>query len=366
MRRIIHVQPALPFYRIDFFDRLWQNYGDQIEVYFSPASMGALTGLDIQRSWAIQLGPIRQIARLFYWQQGVTNICIRPGDIVVLSGNPRQLSTLFLLAKARLRGAKTIWWGHYWSSTSRVWRQAIRKIPMAAADGLLFYTDLEVAEYRETHRGISDRRPIAALNNGLNTEPIVARRKTYAIHDREPSLLFIGRLTKKANLKIGLDALRALGTRAPHLHIIGDGEESAALKAHAEVLGISDRITWHGGTTDEDRIAAVANRCKAFLYPGEVGLSLIHAMAYGLPAIVHHDRWKHMPEIAAFAPSKTGAIFAADDLNSLIKSINEVFSDENQLVRWSANACQITRDTFNTIDMSKRFVDLIEQFKVGL
>ena len=37
---------------------------------------------------------------------------------------------------------------------------------------------------------------------------------------------------------------------------------------------------------------------RIFVYPGEVGLSLIHAMAYGLPCLVHSDRLKHMPEIS--------------------------------------------------------------------
>ena len=32
--------------------------------------------------------------------------------------------------------------------------------------------------------------------------------------------------------------------------------------------------------------------------PGAVGLSLIHAMAYGLPCLVHSNRLQHMPEIA--------------------------------------------------------------------
>ena len=361
MKNIIFVQPALPHYRLSFFDRIWRCFGDNFIVYYSPISMGVLTEERPSYAWARVIGIMKQIGIGIYWQSGAISIQIQPGDIVVISGNPRQLSTLVLLAKARLSRAKTIWWGHYWSSTSRTWRQAIRQFLMAAADALMFYTDLEVAEYRKTHFGINDRRPVFALNNGLDTETIAARRKKYIPHDREDSLLFIGRLTKKANLALALDALQALGAHAPHLHVIGEGKEEATLKSRAAALNLNDRITWHGGITNEDEIAAIANRCRAFLYPGEVGLSLIHAMAYGLPAIVHHDRWRHMPEIAAFVLGETGATFVVDNSNSLAKCINDALSDEKQLVRWSDNACQITRESFNTLDMSKRFVDFVNQ-----
>ncbi|NVZ08089.1 glycosyltransferase family 4 protein [Allochromatium humboldtianum] len=365
MQRIIFIQPALPSYRINFFDRLWQFYGDKINVYFSPTNMGALTDRVIEHSWARRLGQIRQIAYGFYWQEDASSINIEPKDIVVLSGNPRQLSTLVLLAKARFIGAKTIWWGHYWSSTSRVWRQLIRQIPMTAADALLFYTDLEVAEYRETHRGIIDPRPVVALNNGLDIEPIVARRAIFIPQIRDNALIFIGRLTEKANLNLGLEALHVLGSHAPHLHILGDGEEGSSLKAYAVTLGISERITWHGGTVDEERIAAVANICKAFLYPGEVGLSLIHAMAYGLPAIVHNNRWRHMPEIAAFIPGETGVSFESNNVASLTKCINDTFNDDDKLMHWSQNACRVTLNSFNTVDMSKRFIALVDQLQAS-
>ena len=68
---------------------------------------------------------------------------------------------------------------------------------------------------------------------------------------------------------------------------------------------------------EEPDIAQIANRCRLFVYPGGVGLSLIHAMAYGLPSIIHDDRWRHMPEIAAFQDGRTGRTFEREDPGSL-------------------------------------------------
>jgi hypothetical protein len=43
-----------------------------------------------------------------------------------------------LLLKARLSGAATIWWGRYWSATSRPWRAPLRMLLMRFAHHLLF------------------------------------------------------------------------------------------------------------------------------------------------------------------------------------------------------------------------------------
>ena len=69
---------------------------------------------------------MRAIAPGLSWQVGALSVPIAPGDIVVVSGGPRCLSNIALLLWARLKGARTIWWGQYWSASSRRWRFALR------------------------------------------------------------------------------------------------------------------------------------------------------------------------------------------------------------------------------------------------
>lgn len=63
---------------------------------------------------------------------------LEAGDVLVLPGNPRNLSSLILLVRGKFNGATIVWWGHYWSSTSRRWRQVLRSLVMAFADVILF------------------------------------------------------------------------------------------------------------------------------------------------------------------------------------------------------------------------------------
>jgi glycosyltransferase involved in cell wall biosynthesis len=365
MTRIIHVQPALPFYRVDFFDRLAAQYGDVLEVWYSPSDFGILNERADHPFWARRLGPISSPLPGLLVQNGVDRISVEKGDIVVVSGNARNLSALALLFRARRVGASIIWWGHHWSSTSLRWRQRLRYLPMAMADAILFYTDDEVEAFYAEGAKPRKRTLVAALNNGIDIEPIRNLRRSYIATERERALLFIGRLTAKSKLRIGLDALALLGEAAPVLHVIGDGEDKHDLILRADELELGDKIVWHGATTDEANIAAVANRCLAFLYPGEVGLSLIHAMAYSLPAIVHGERRRHMPEIAAFREGQTGQVFAKDDPRSLAETIRYVLSDDSRLEHLSAGASNVVGPTYTTENMAARFVALIDQLEVN-
>jgi glycosyltransferase involved in cell wall biosynthesis len=230
---------------------------------------------------------------------------------------------------------------------------------MQLCDAILFYTDLEVEEYLAIRRGKS--KPVLSLNNGIETEEIVRLRKLYDPSSRPRDLLFIGRITPKAQLELLLEALALPACAGVRLDVIGGGEDEARLRERCVELGIADRVDWHGGTTDELRIAETANACKAFVYPGSVGLSLIHGFAYGLPAIVHDDRWLHMPEIAALRQGENGMTFRRGDSASLANVISATLADSNHLVGMAAAALATTSQSFNTADMAARFFAAVEK-----
>lgn len=303
IQKVIIVQPALPAYRLDFFERLAKELGERFKIYYSSSNLGILTDSISPHHWTVRTGEIKSLLPGVTWQKGIITIPIKRGDIIVIPGDARCLSNIILLIRAKLIGAKTILWGQLWSATSKKYRFLLRILLMRLANNLLFYTDLEAITYRQKYSP-NDNRIITSLNNGININPIVSLRKKYDIENRGSELLFIGRLTEKTNLRLLIHALAEAELNEVYLHIIGDGPDANILKKLADSLGISEKIRWHGATTDETKIANIANRCAIFVYPGGVGLSLIHAMAYGLPAILHNDVSTHMPEIAAFEAEK--------------------------------------------------------------
>lgn len=362
--RVVIVQPAVPAYRTDFFDRLYAEYGDDLLVYHSTLPMGAISGAKVRRHWLRKLGRFLTLLPGLEWQVGVAGIDIKRDDIVIVPGAPRNISNLVLLVRARLIGARTIWWGHYWSSTTRFWRFNIRMILMRLAHAVMFYTDAEVEEYQRT-RHMRDPRTVTAINNGINIDPIKALRLPYSATERGRRILFIGRFTPKAALPLLFEALARPAAAGISLDVIGDGKSLTSLQARAAELGIGDRVTWHGGTTDETAIAAIANQARLFAYPGDVGLSLIHAMAYGLPAVIHDERRAHMPEFAAFSKGGTGWSFERGNSGALAEVLATAMADSDALDFASAQAMAMVDTSFNTEFMAQRFTALIAQLSAS-
>jgi glycosyltransferase involved in cell wall biosynthesis len=358
--KVTIVQPAMPSYRWALFERMARRFGSDFTVYASKQNeLGILSDSARQEPWLRELGPIRAIFFGLDWQPDALGIPLRRGDVLVLCGAPRTLSTLALLIKCKVLGAHTIWWGHYWSASSKPWRAALRFALMRLPDAVVFYTDQEVAEYKQAQGG-KIAKPVFGLNNGVETDHIIKLRTPYHVEERPRDLLFIGRITQKSELKLVLDALALPQCSSVTLDVIGEGPNQAQLQKDAATLGMSERIRWHGGIVDEEQIAAIANQCKAFVYPGSVGLSLIHAFAYGLPAIVHNDRWTHMPEIAAHKPGMTGLVFEKGSVLSLAKTISQIIADKDQLTQFSSHTIELTNKTFNVRDMASRFISVID------
>lgn len=356
--RVTILQPAMPSYRLDFFARLARKYGKSFSVYYSDKKMDGLTPSRTLEDWERPMGELVSVVRGLDWQPGSLSLPISKGDVLVVCGAPRNLSTLLLLMKARWLGAQTVWWGHYWSATSSRKLLGIRVRLMRLASALLFYTDREVERFKAD--GWRHPGPISALNNGINTDEISLLRKEYAKSERGNEFLFIGRLTQKARLSLLLQALALMQTKGVKVHIIGSGEEEDNLRALAASLGVETQLRWHGSLIDENAIARVANRCAAFVYPGQVGLSLIHAMGYGLPAIVHDQPMEHMPEIAAFRDGETGLTFKVGSEVSLARQLSRIMLDFNTRKVMASNAVATVENGFSTSRMADRFEELID------
>lgn len=314
--------------------------------------------------WAHKIGNAKFFfSNVIGYQRGIKSIPLEIGDVLVLPGNPRNLSILILLIRAKLQGATVVWWSHYWSATSRRWRQLLRFLPMVFSDIILFYTDDEVAMFFSDKSMLARNKLVASLNNGINVEAVQAVREKYICSDRPNGILFIGRLTKKANVGLVIQALARTRTGNLLLHVIGDGEESCSLLDLVYRLRVQEKVVWHGAVNDEKKIAGIASQCRVFCYGGAVGLSLIHAMAYGIPVIVHNNRRQHMPEISAFYSGEVGVAFEYGDVDSLVAAIDNLILDYSRLDRMSRKCVDVVRSGFSTRIMARRFMYLVENRK---
>jgi len=369
---IVHVvQPALPRYRIPFFRAVqkgMQKKGIALCVY---ASLRDHLGLESTPAdgFKAKIGPTMScfLGSRIFWQRQV-DVALGSGDVLVLNGNPRILSNYPLWLRARRSGVPVVWWGHGWSAGSHGMAALIRRQIMRLADGVILYTEKEREQFLAM--GFSPQRTFA-LNNGLDAESVnaaVSAWTTDAVYHFKNArglnrlahwCVFIGRQTAKSQIELLIESLPKFRADVG-LIVLGDGPEAERAKRRAAELGVSSRIVWAGAEFDENSVAPWMLSASVFVYPGSVGLSLIHAFAYGLPAVVHSASHDHQPEFAAFCEGRNGISFAQGSATSLAHAVNTLVADSSMRQTMSAAARTLIRKTFNTADMAERFNAAIE------
>ena len=357
--RVLFIQPSIPLYRVPFFNNLLSEFGPRFKVLHSEGDLGKLTPFH-QYTWSECIGRSIKIGFGLLWQKHLINYKIKKNDIVVISGNPRYISTLILILKVRFLGGKIIWWSHYRSSTSKKWSMFLRLQLMQIADGIVFYTQDEVKEYLSIIKQKKETF-IIGLNNGIDINPIKNFRKKYNTNSREKEVLFIGRISEKSNFNILLKAFNHPCLNNISLNVIGNDKSYSYFKEAKSDLVRKYKVKWHGVLTNEEEISRVANKCQIFVYPGAVGLSLIHAMAYGLPCLVHSNKLQHMPEIAAFKSGITGQTFQPNNATDLAVKLSTMMSQTKTLNVMSENCIKTVENDFNTTKMALRFIKFIKE-----
>lgn len=357
--KVIILQPELPVYRVKLFVDLVTRCTREVTVFYGEKEELSDLRTDVCHEHLVRLGGEVVVFPGVFWQKNVSKIKFSKGDLLILSFNIRYLSNWYLLFKAKFKGAKLIFMTHFRSSTSSKMGHFVRLSSLVAANGILFYTRREVEKYNNSDFFYLVKN-VYYLNNGLDLTEIKRFRKPYNVNKRPFEILFIGRVTPKARLDLLLNSLLIINVAVEvRVNIVGSGESLDELKILSHRLGISNIINWHGGIIDEEEISKIANRCKLFVYPGHVGLSLIHAFAYGLPAIIHNNEFFHMQEFAAFDEKINGLSFAYNDYHSLAESIRQLILNDNMLSKLSIGAINTVEGDFNLDSMLNRFHEMI-------
>lgn len=359
--RFIIVQEVFPVYRKPLFDILSDKLNFKLLV--SEESLGDITVFD-QSEYVVRRGIIKNFfGGKFFWQTSLLNYGFSKNDIVVLSASPRNLTMMILLAKLKMQGIKTVLWGHYESANGTRLNHYIRMCLLKLASGILFYTDLEASRYKSTLSRDNNSQKILGLNNGLAIKEISNFRISYEknINERNFNILFIGRLTKKTKLELLLRSISYCKSKDKiKLHVIGDGELREFFLKLANDLNVDKLVIWHGTKTCEQEISKIANNCALFIYPGDVGLSLIHCMSYGLPCLIHDNRKHHNPEADALFENTEAIYFKENDYIDLSLKIDKLLESEKIRVNQSFQNLKIVENKYNVEKMAQKFIEIYE------
>lgn len=124
--------------------------------------------------------------------------------------------------------------------------------------------------------------PSVVVHPGVDVRPD-ARRAA----DRARVVLLAQRLAPEKAADVGLRAFAAsgLGAAGWRLHVAGDGTQRPALESLATALGIAAHVDWLGFRSDLPALFDSAGLLVAPCPVEGLGLSVLEAMAHGLPVV---------------------------------------------------------------------------------
>lgn len=216
-------------------------------------------------------------------------------------------------------------------------RAEIKRFVKARADRFLVYS--ERSRRALMLEGVAEH-AITRLNPGIDVEsfsPGPGSREGLNVPDDAFLILFVGWLLPRKGLDWLLYALRDLldarGTKgcAPHLLVVGAGPGRERIESLLDTLKLRDKVTLLGSApyTGMPRIYRAAD---LFVLPSiamptwqeQFGMSLIEAMACGLPVISTYSG--AIPEVVA----GTGVLCQPNDFVALRENIERLMQDEGE------------------------------------
>lgn len=375
-RRVFFLQPLIPHYRVPFFARLSRVDGLDLHLHASLEQPGLTLKSDGRA--VTELGcvmhPCRALANgQLFWQSGLSiPKTFGRGDVAVIPGAPRFLSNYTAAIEARRRGVSLLYFGMGFGTGEDAkavsLKLRLRRLLAQRFDGVILYTEREAEAY--VAAGLPATK-VCGMNNALDIEPMLNAQAAVDALALEAFkarldlvgrrvLLLVGRLTQKARGALLVEALVHL----PKDYVavfIGGGELENELRALAIRKGVEVRTRFVGPLYDEGQLAPYFLTADLLVYPGSIGLSILHAFAYGLPVVTHGDEPAQFPEFAALSKGQNGDTFEAGDSGALASTVLRLTLDVPGLERMREGARETVRNAWHIDSMVDRFAGAIER-----
>lgn len=176
------------------------------------------------------------------------------------------------------------------------------------------------ADFLESSIDVSGVIPVSCGIDASQYTPVLGARD-------QNRVIFVGRLTAEKQVEVILQAMTkldpALGTT---FDIVGGGDQRKQLESLAAKLGLADRVTFHGRTSDEE-LRALLSRASLFVIASIAELQSIatmEAMASALP-IVAADAVA-LPHLVH--DGENGYLFPPGDADALAARLTDVLTAE--------------------------------------
>ena len=367
MKKVLIIQKALPLYRIDFFNLLYEKLRDKgIQLTLIHGQRDENTALkndEAELPWAIRVKNtyIRLGRLLLIWQPCLSYL--KGYDLVITEQANKLILNYFILALKPFYKYKHAYWGHglnlqvEYGNYGNVFKRKFLK----TVDWWFAYTK-GVKDYL-IGAGVNPD-IITTVQNAVNT---TAMRIIYdSITEQEVSELqikfdlnrqskvgiYCGGIYKEKRIDFLIEACDRIHEVLPEfvLFVIGSGSE-----AYKFIDASKTRYWLHylGPMFGREKIQFF-KVSDFFLMPGLVGLAVLDAFTLNTPMITTEYEY-HSPEIEYLTHDYNGLI-VANDLQKYVNQCILAFTD-HALKGQLTNGCEASYKKYTVEQMATNYVD---------
>ena len=338
--KVLLIDHFLAHYRSDVYELLMNSKSYEFQ-FIAGDSYEEVKGVDVSQKQGYanyKYRPFSIGTHRFYFSIGIIKHYLRNRKVTVIcTGVDFHLPhtvIVFLIHRIILR-RKFYWWTHGNDGNQGRIGVAIRKFFYKNATGIFAYSN--EGKRNLTLMGVKDAN-VKVVNNSLNRNDYGFLK--YDLKSKKRSdkfrILYSGRITKEKRIDFLLESLAIL--KKQHniefvCRIIGGGCIDE-LKQQSVHFGIDENIEFLGAKYGND-VDKYFLDSDIFVYPSGIGLSIVHALSYGLPVMTVSNSAQHGPEFELHQKGVNGDLFQREDCNGLVLKLLQWYQrirDDNDLI----------------------------------
>jgi glycosyltransferase involved in cell wall biosynthesis len=239
-----------------------------------------------------------------------------------------------------------------------VYLQFFEKKNLNSAAAIQFSSSMEEEMAKDF---MTIKSPKLLISEGINVEPFKklphkgSFRARYPEMDGKSLILHLGRLHQKKGLELLVEAYYQIAKRRDDVHLVlagsGDADFVMRITKMLQDFGIFHRVTITG-QLDEDTKLAVLQDADIFVlssYGENFGLSVVEAMACGLPVLISDKVgiWKEIVEAGA-------GIVTTCESNKIADQIEKVLNDPELRLNMGQSGKSLVEAQFSTDRMAEK------------
>ena len=362
MKIIFNFTNIAPHYRKNLWEKLIDSNDFNFHLFFGSNTSLKIKEIDFNSSVFIKnkskLHTIKNTwfkGEILIWQTKVISNCLKSKfSTAIFLGEFQVISTWIAVLICKIRGIQVVYWTHGLYGNESFCKKTLRVLFYKTANKLLLYENR--SKQLLINEGVNEAKIVVMYNSldydsHLKIRTNLIKSNIYLNHfkNNNPTIIFIGRLTKLKKLNLILKAQQQLKENGTNINVVfvGEGEEKEELEKYVFENLLAANYWFYGTCYNEEKIAELIYNATLCVSPGNVGLTAIHSLSFGTPVCTHNNIHNQMPEVEVVKEGLTGTFFKEDDLDDLTNKIQSWLTIKSETDHIKLNCYQIIDDYYN-------------------